>query len=178
MKKTYDAILLLGLRLHGDGTAVPELLLRVDKAAECYRKGLAPRIIACGGLTEGIPRKECDVMAEHLIARGIPDDVIIREGQSTITSENIVNAVNLLGGVEGKRVLVVSSDYHVFRAKIICRRLGLKADGCGARLPLNRYTPNLYLLELFFLASMCLQWDKKGYPSWAKKVVRKLHVPR
>lgn len=176
--KTYDAILLLGLRLHGDGTAVPELLLRVKKAAECYQKGLAPCIMACGGLTEGITRRECDVMAEHLLSLGIPDHAILREGQSTITRENILNAISLLGGAAGRRVLVVTSDYHVFRAKHIYASLGLRADGCAAHLPLNRYTINLYILEIFYLAAMALKWDISGYPDWAKRAVARLHVPR
>ena len=177
-KRTYDAILLLGLRLHGDGTATPELLLRVERAAVCYRRGLAPVVIACGGLTEGIPIREADVMAERLIALGVPARAVVREGQSTITRENIQNAISLLGGAKGKRVLVVSSDYHMVRAKIICKTLGLRADGSGARLPLNRYTPNLYLLEFFYLISMLLKWDVNGYPAWAKRAVEKLHVPR
>ncbi len=177
-RKTYDAILLLGLRLHGDGTATPELKLRVEKAAACYRQGLAPVIIACGGLTEGIPRREADVMADMLTASGVPESAVIREGESTVTRENILNAIPLMGGARGRRALVVSSDYHIFRARLICRSLGLRADGRGARLPLSRYTPNLYILECFYLAAMALKWDIKGYPGWAKKVVQRLHVPR
>ena len=34
MKRTYDAILLLGLRLNPDGSAQEEMLLRSKKAAE------------------------------------------------------------------------------------------------------------------------------------------------
>ncbi|MGI6754906.1 MAG: YdcF family protein [Atopobiaceae bacterium] len=37
---------------------------------------------------------------------------------------------------EGGRILVVSDDYHVFRALLICRKLGIAADGAGAHVKL------------------------------------------
>ena len=49
MKRTYDAILLLGLRLNPDGSAQEEMLLRSKKAAELWKAGVAPVIVACGG---------------------------------------------------------------------------------------------------------------------------------
>ena len=37
------------------GTPREELLLRVQMAARCYREGLAPLVIPCGGQTPGTP---------------------------------------------------------------------------------------------------------------------------
>lgn len=43
MKSKYDAILLLGLKLNADGTPKHELTLRIETAADCWKKKGWPR---------------------------------------------------------------------------------------------------------------------------------------
>lgn len=133
--RRYDAILLLGLKLNPDGRPRHELELRIEKAAECWRQGLAPFVIPCGGQTPGTPCSEAEVMRDRLIALGIPEDVIRMEAQSQITIENFVNARALLNSSR-PRVLIVTSDYHMLRARLICRfSAHMRSAGCKARIP-------------------------------------------
>lgn len=135
MKRKYDAILLLGLKLTPDGRPVQELTLRIEKAAECYHKGLSDLIIPCGGQTPGTPVSEAAVMKDALRRLNVPESAILCENQSQYTVENIRNARKLLPG-DKPRVLVVTSDYHTLRACMICRREAqMRAKGCKARIP-------------------------------------------
>ena len=73
MRRRYDAILLLGLKLNEDGSSRHELTLRIERAAQCYHQGLSPVIIPCGGQTPGTPVSEAAVMRDALLALGVPD---------------------------------------------------------------------------------------------------------
>ena len=152
-RKTYEAILLLGVALGRDDRPTDELRARVKTAAEVYRKlgGTVP-IMPCGGVTGGHQRTEADVMTELLLAEGVPEDAIRIEGESRTTVENFCNAYALLGGKT--RVVIVTSDYHVRRAVKTAKRVGLRARGVGAPLPhdalwiCNRMLENRWMTEL------------------------------
>lgn len=132
---SYDAILLLGLRLSPEGVPRHELALRIEEAAACYREGLAPLIIPCGGQTPGTPVSEAAVMRDALVRLGVPESAIHVEDQSQITVENMLNARRLLGK-DWPRVIVVTSDYHMLRARLICRfSAHMHSKGRKARIP-------------------------------------------
>ena len=82
-------------------------------------------------------------MEDYLLDKGLDRSRIIIEDKSTDTIENIVNASNYL---EDNKVLVISSNYHVFRARMICNKAGLEADGLGSKAPLL-LIPNQLLFE-------------------------------
>jgi uncharacterized SAM-binding protein YcdF (DUF218 family) len=90
-------------------------------------------------------------MADYLRDRGVPDGCLLREGESTSTQENVRFSKAMLAdqGVSG-RVLVVTSNYHVLRAAILTRRLGVKADVRGARTA-RYFLPNAFIREFVAL---------------------------
>lgn len=90
-------------------------------------------------------RTEAEVMRELLIARGVPENLIRLEDRSHITLENVRNACALLG--EGKRVALVTSDYHMARALDDCRRAGLDALGICAMTPEGPYRQRMFAQE-------------------------------
>ena len=110
MKDRYDAVLVLGLELNSDDSATPELEARLQTAAEVWRRMDANcgKIVLCGGVQPGHHTAEADVMAKWLRQAGVPEDRIILERQSQDTMGNCRCAARLLGGAEGKRVLVVT----------------------------------------------------------------------
>lgn len=140
-----DAILILGHRLEPDESPSEDQVRRIDCAVEHWKETQAPMIMPCGGLTPGHTHTEAEVMRDLLIARGVPQSVIHLEDRSRITIENIQNALKLLG--EGKRVALVTSDYHVERALDDCRRAGLNAYGVGAVTPEGPYRDQMYAQE-------------------------------
>lgn len=72
-----------------------------EKAIEAYQKGLVKKIIVTGGVSPtGTPNPtwthgqtpEAEVMVNHLLAAGIPKEIIVYENRSTNTLENVLFA--------------------------------------------------------------------------------------
>ena len=125
-----DVIIVLGAQVKADGTPSVQLEYRLETALEAYRQQ-PQTIVCCGGQAGSEPAPEGRVMADWLIARGVPETDVLAETASGDTRENIRNAVSLLGRTP-ERVLIVTSDYHVARALQIARDQGLQAWGRSA----------------------------------------------
>ena len=168
----FEAILLLGHKLRADGSPSHELTLRIACAATCYHKGCAPLIIPCGGQTPNTSISESDVMRAALLALNVPDSAIHCENQSQITVENLLNARKMLPG-KRPHVLIVTSDYHMLRAKLICRiSAGMRASGCKARIP-RQETRAARLAEPLHLIDYMLgyQSGRRARPSWYTRIM-------
>ena len=166
--KKYDAILLLGYGLDENDQATEELRLRVKAAAKAYREGCSDIIVACGGTTEDHQISEAEVMQALLLDEGIARDAILLEDRSQITIENMRFAADTLGGARGKRVLVVTSDYHVRRAVLTAMRAGFKAKGYAAALEHDSEWQEKKSKELAYTVDMLLGWQDEGKsrPQW------------
>jgi len=178
MKKSYDAILLLGLKLNADGSPKEELLLRIGKAAQCYHKGLSPLIIPCGGQTPGTPVTEAHVMQQRLLQLGVPESAIRKEDKSQITVENMLRAREVLQK-DNPHVLIVTSHYHALRARVICRRSAhMRASTRSAYIP-YKLAPSSIRLEPLRLIDYLLgfQDSNKKRPKWYLKLMYGLGIP-
>ena len=144
MEKT-DAMIILGHRLEEGCRPSEDLVRRIDCAVAHWKATNVPIVMPCGGITPGHDRTEAEVLREMLVERGMPAEIILLEDRSRITIENILNAKRLLG--EGKRVALVTSDYHVERALEDCRHAGLDAYGVGAVTPAGEYRDRMFAEE-------------------------------
>lgn len=174
--KKYDAILLLGYGLDENDQATQELRLRVKAATKAYREGYSDVIVACGGTTEGHHISEAEVMQALLLEEGVPKDKILLENKSTITIENMRFAAQVLGGAKGRRVLVVTSDYHVRRSVLTAMRAGFKAKGYAAELPHDSEWQTKKSKELAYTVDMLLGWQDEGKsrPQWTYTLFEKV----
>lgn len=170
--KKYDAILLLGYGLDENDQATQELKLRVQAAARAYREGRSQIIVACGGTTPGHHISEAEVMEKLLLEEGVPKTAILLENKSQITIENMRFAAQVLGGAKGKRVLVVTSDYHVRRSVLTAMRAGFRAKGYPAALEHDAAWQEKKSKELAYTADMLLGWQDEGKcrPQWTYKL--------
>ena len=171
MKNTpYDAILLLGVALGSDDRPTVELRARVKTAAEVWRRydGTIP-VMPCGGVTRGHKRAEAEVMAELLVAEGVPAESIRLENKSRTTVENFRNAQNLLGG--NARVLVITSDYHMRRSLKTAKRIGLRARGIKTVMPHDALWICNFMVEVCRMTELKRGWlDYPGaQPKEAKR---------
>lgn len=165
--KQFDIILLLGMRLYDDGTADPTTIGRVDKAAELWKKGAAPIIVASGGqgYNEYHDRTQADVMAKLLIERGVPNESIIREDKSRTTVLNVEYTKKLLGK-ERFTAAVVTTDWHMKRALLICKQRGVTAKGFPVEVPHDRAWHARKRMEWVFIFEVCIGWTGKNRPSF------------
>lgn len=95
-------------------------------------------------------------MCRYLGDRGVPPERILLEDKSTTTAENLRFSAGLLAehGRAG-RVLVVTSNYHVFRAAVLSRRLRLRMNVIGAPTAFY-FVPSAFLRE--FVALLAQYW--------------------
>ena len=95
---------------------------------------------------------EAEAMRRYLNERGIADERIIPEPSSTSTEENLRFSAELLAehGFNGS-IVVVTNEYHQYRADIYARRAGLRVGHHSAHTALRLF-PNQWVREWGALA--------------------------
>ncbi|WP_428958326.1 YdcF family protein [Levilactobacillus brevis] len=181
-----DFLIVLGAGLLNGNEVSPLLGRRIDRALTFYRKqlaktGRAPMVIFSGGQGGDETVPEGRAMRDYAIAHGLPADQALVEDQSKTTYENMVFSKQLIAatGQQRPRVTFVTNGYHTFRAGMIARKAGLKANGIGAHTA-KFFLPNAILREYIaifvgnkrwhavaivgiFLLSLLLTWAQYYY---------------
>lgn len=140
-----DALIVLGAGVWNGGPS-PALRERLDVALQVWNDGLVPTIICTGGVGDD-PRSEASVCAEYLQARGVPPEKVILEERSASTWENLTNVRPILQEQGLQKVLIATHGFHMKRALIQARDLGVDASGAPVRIrPINE--PLLILREV------------------------------
>ena len=121
----YDCILVLGAGVKKDGTPSHMLEDRLRGAVELYKKGVSSKIIVSGDCS-GEDYDEVSVMERYCLENGVPQSAIIRDDIGFSTYESVYNTVISAGY---KRILIVTQEYHLYRAIYIAKRMGAEADG-------------------------------------------------
>jgi len=124
-----DAIVLLGGATRGDthmGT-IADLNQRADRlvhAVALYKAGKAPVVLVSGGSATGA-RPEAKQIKDLLMVMGVPERRILLENVSRTTRENAQFSAQILEARHMRRVLLVTSAYHMRRAQAVFEAEGL-----------------------------------------------------
>jgi uncharacterized SAM-binding protein YcdF (DUF218 family) len=110
------------------------LKARIEAAADYLHDNPQTVAIASGGQGKGENISEAVSIKSELIKRGIEEERIILEDKSTSTYENIAFSKKLIPENADKG-LVVTNDFHVYRAKMIAGDYGLDAEGLPGETP-------------------------------------------
>ncbi len=122
-----DCIIILGAGIWGDKPS-PMLEDRLLEGIKLYQNSVSDKIIMSGD--HG--RKEYDevnIMKNYAIEKGIPSENIFMDHAGFSTYESIYRAKDIF---EAKKVVIVTQEYHLYRALYIANQLGLEAYGVGA----------------------------------------------
>ncbi|HEY6131027.1 MAG TPA: YdcF family protein [Halioglobus sp.] len=125
-----DAIVLLGGATRGDthmGT-LPDLNQQADRlvhAAALYKAGKAPVILLAGGAPAG-GRPEAEQMKDILSVMGVPAQHMLLETKSRDTHDNAVFTAQMLKARGVRRVLLVTSAFHMRRSAALFETQGLE----------------------------------------------------
>ena len=133
---------ILGAKLFGDKPSL-SLQNRLDVALEYLYSHPDVKVIVSGGQGEDEDIPEAHSMRNYLMARGIDESRILIEDQSTNTYENVKFSMDLY---DVKHAVVVSNTYHLYRTKIIAKRLGMKMEALAAETPM-RSKRKMYVRE-------------------------------
>ena len=126
-----EYLLVLGARVNPDWQPSAALTARLDTAFDFMQEHPEITAILCGGQGSNEPCTEAQAMYDYLVNKGMDAGRLLLEDQSRNTIENIENARALIG--DGHRTAVVTSDYHLARARVLMERGGL--DACGIPAP-------------------------------------------
>lgn len=120
-----DVLIVLGGSVLEDGTVGGSTFWRSEYGARAWQAGHFRQVVVVGG--GGERRTIAEAMRAFLEYRGVPPDAILMEMRSTSTRENAIYTKELLAGVPGRKVLV-TSDYHMFRARRAFEKVGLEVS--------------------------------------------------
>lgn len=160
------------------GTRVPPLLAsRLDKGIEMANIQHPPAvIIPSGGRGPGEEIAEGEGMARYLREHGIEESRVLVEDRARNTRENLVFSQQLLP-TPRTPVLVVTNTYHVFRAAMLTRELGLEAKVVGSRTA-RYYVPSAFLREFAAVMREYLNLNLVMLGTWTVLVVALMLVSR
>jgi len=117
------------------------LASRLDVAADALKADESAICIVTGGQGVDEPETEAASMKRYLISLGIGEERIFAEEKARNTLENIRYSTKLLSelGEEERRIVCVSTDTHIPRISLMCRREGVEAEFLKAPFPKKEY---------------------------------------
>lgn len=143
--KIIDYTIILGAGLDGAQVST-RLKKRLDEAYNALNSIDVP-IIVSGGQGPDELVTEAYAMSEYLIEKGIKRERLILEDQSTSTQENLLFSSKYIQRSKNN-LLIITSDYHMFRAKMLGKRLNYKIQGISVKSS-REELPKQFIREIF-----------------------------
>jgi uncharacterized SAM-binding protein YcdF (DUF218 family) len=119
-----DVLILLAAARDDRGGISYSSYWRARYALLAWQTGGFKKIVISGGEGSGI--------LNFLILNGVPREVMVAEWGSHSTRENAIETAKLIQDMPGKKVLL-TSDFHIYRAVRVFRKLGIEVTPMPAR---------------------------------------------
>jgi len=148
-----DIMIVPGADIQDDATVGPTTYWRTVYAERIWHEGGWREVVVTGGgqLATG--------MRDFLIQYGVPATAIVLENGSTTTRQNALYTEKILHGAAGAKVLV-TSDYHMYRAVRTFRRAGLDVQPRPIPDMIKRISSPLKRWQAFL--DLCVETAKIG----------------
>lgn len=112
-----------------DEAVFPDLQSGADRiwhAARIYHAGKAPLVVLSGGKPSLTSQSEAQAMQSFLLDLGVPEQALALEEESANTRENAENTARILYDRDIADILLVTSAFHMARAKALFEAQGLQ----------------------------------------------------
>lgn len=144
-----DYLIVLGAAVHGDTPSL-SLVERLSAAKDYLTVHPNTVAIVSGGQGSGENVSEAQAMYTWLCANGIEPERIIMEDKATSTYENLKFSREIINGRStDATVAVVSSEYHLCRAKLIAKTLDMDIHTVPAHTTYFTVKLNYFIREAF-----------------------------
>ncbi len=145
-------LIVLGAAVYGDQPSLT-LVRRLEGALDYMNRCPASVAIVSGGMGEGETVTEGQAMYDWLLAHGAEPGRVLIEDRATSTRENLQYSFEIIrarGDEPSGNVAIVSSAYHLYRAKCMAEKLGA-ADPVGVAAPWGYFFVmlNYFIREAF-----------------------------
>lgn len=126
--ENVDCILVLGCLVRDDGSPSHMLQDRLRRGIELYDLGAAPKLLMSGDHGR-VEYDEVATMKQYAIDAGIASEDVFMDHAGFSTYESIYRAKEIF---QAEKILIVTQEYHLYRALHIANRLGLEAYGVSS----------------------------------------------
>lgn len=123
-----DCIIVLGCHVKNNGEPSDMLTDRLKRGVELYYAGAAPKLLMSGDHGQH-EYNEVDAMKKYALDAEVPSEDIFMDHAGFSTYDSIYRAKEIF---EAEKVIVVTQEYHLYRALYIAQKLGLEAYGVTA----------------------------------------------
>jgi len=120
-KDGADYVIVLGCQVAGEYASLP-LLSRGYTAIRYLNKNPETKVVLTGGQGPGENIPEAESLKRLLLENKIDKERIFLEDKSKNTMENFIFSDELYN-LSDKKIIIVTSDYHIFRALSIAKKL-------------------------------------------------------
>ena len=120
-----DCILILGCGVRADGSPSGMLNDRLLQGIALYEAGVSDRILMSGDHGRA-DYDEVNLMKQFAIDRGVPSEAVFMDHAGFSTYESMYRAKDIF---QAEKVVVVTQNYHMYRALYDAGRLGIDAFG-------------------------------------------------
>ena len=147
-----DYLIVLGAAVYQDQPSLT-LVRRLEGTLDYLNEHPDPVAIVSGGMGRGETITEAQAMHDWLIAHGVSEERVIMEPKATSTLENLKFSFDIIrarGDEPQGHVAIVSSAYHLYRAKLMAKSLGVM-DAKGVAAPWGYFFVmlNYFIREAF-----------------------------
>ena len=123
-----DCIIVLGCLVKDNGNPSDMLADRLERGIDLYKQGASSKIIMSGDHgTEGYD--EVNAMKQVAVDAGVPSSDVFMDHAGFSTYESIYRAKEIF---EADKIIIVTQEYHLYRALYIAEKLGIEAYGVNA----------------------------------------------
>ena len=123
-----DCIIVLGCQVKANGVPSDMLRDRLTRGIELYTLGAAPKLLMSGDHGR-VEYDEVGTMKQYAVDAGIPSADIFKDHAGFSTYETVYRAKEVF---DARRVIIVTQEYHLYRALYIAEKLGLEAYGVAS----------------------------------------------
>ena len=123
-----DCIIVLGCQVKANGVPSDMLRDRLTRGIELYTLGAAPKLLMSGDHGR-VEYDEVGTMKQYAVDAGIPSTDIFKDHAGFSTYETVYRAKEVF---DARRVIIVTQEYHLYRALYIAEKLGLEAYGVAS----------------------------------------------
>ena len=152
-KAPFTYLIVLGTAVEGTEPS-PMLQDRIEAAAEYMQENPDVIAIVTGGKADENNISEAQCMYNELTALGIAPERILMEDQATSTAENFRYCVELLEEELGRvpqNIGVLSSEFHLLRARLIAKSYNLDVATIPAHTSDTQAFFKIYIREIFMV---------------------------
>ena len=133
-----DCILVLGALVRTDETPSFILQDRLNRGIELYNQGASDRLLMSGDHGR-VNYDEVNAMKQFAVDTGIPSQHVFMDHAGFSTYESLYRARDVF---KAKKIIIVTQEYHLYRALYIADKQGLEAYGVAANA--NSYSGQSY----------------------------------